>query len=119
VWGSGRLKALADTGFPGAFAYPKEGGVALMVAACPVVDSDVPELSQKFLQFVLSPEIQVLLAEGQGFGPTNKTTELPKELGDKLPYGPEKIDKLIAIDWDVVNENRGEWTNRWNRTVER
>jgi putative spermidine/putrescine transport system substrate-binding protein len=119
VWGSGRLKALADTGFPGGFAYPKEGGVALMVAACPVVDSDVPELSQKFIQFVLSPEIQVLLAEAQGWGPTNKTTELPKELGDKLPYGPEKIDKLIAIDWDVVNENRAEWTNRWNRTVER
>ena len=31
VWGSGRLKSLADTGFPGGFVYPKEGGVALMV----------------------------------------------------------------------------------------
>ena len=69
VWGSGRLKSLVDTGFPGAFAYPKEGGVALMVAACPVVDSDVPELSQKLIQYFLTPEVQTLLAETVGFGP--------------------------------------------------
>ena len=119
VWGSGRLKALSDTGFPGGFAYPKEGGVALMVAMCPVANSDVPELSQKFVQFVLSPDVQVMLAEAQGWGPTNKTTKLSKELGEKLPYGPEKIEKLVAIDWDVVNPKRSEWTKRWNRRVER
>ena len=39
VWGSGRAKALADTGFPAAFVYPKEGGVALGVATCPVAGS--------------------------------------------------------------------------------
>jgi putative spermidine/putrescine transport system substrate-binding protein len=119
IWGSGRLKSLADTGFPGGFAYPKEGGVALMVATCPVVDSDVSDLSQKFVQFVLTPEVQVMLAEAQGWGPTNKTTQLSKELGEKLPYGPEKIGNLIAVDWDVINPNRGAWTKRWNRTVER
>ncbi|MDX1606720.1 MAG: ABC transporter substrate-binding protein [Candidatus Competibacterales bacterium] len=119
VWGSGRLKALADTGFPGDFAYPEEGGVALQVAACPVVDSDVPDLAQAFIQHVLSPEIQALLADGQGWGPTNRTTELPPELGAKLPYGPEKIEALIAVDWDVINEQRYDWTKRWNRRVER
>lgn len=119
VWGSGRLKALADTGFPGDFAYPEEGGVALMVAACPVVDSDVSDLSQKFIQFVLTPEIQVMLAEGQGWGPTNKTVDLPPALAESVPYGPEKIEKLVAVDWDVINDKRAEWTNRWNRTVER
>ena len=119
VWGSGRLKALADTGFPGAFAYPKEGGVALQVAACPVVDSDVPELSQQLVQFLLTPEVQLMMAEGQGFGPTNTKTELPPELAEKLPYGTEKIGALIAIDWDTVNQHRAEWTNIWNRRVER
>jgi len=87
IWGSGRAKALADTGFPAKFAYPKEGAVALMVAICPVVESDVPELAQAFVQHVLTPEVQVKLAETQGFGPTNKNTELPPALGDTLPYG--------------------------------
>jgi len=119
VWGSGRLKALADTGFPGKFVYPKEGGVALMVAACPVVDSDVPELAQKLVQHFLKPEYQVLLAETVGFGPTNKKAELPAELGDKLPYGPERIEALNAVDWNVINPARGEWTKKWTRQVER
>jgi putative spermidine/putrescine transport system substrate-binding protein len=110
---------LADTGFPGGFVYPKEGGVALMVATCPVVDSDVPELAQKLLQHFLKPESQTLLAETVGFGPTNKKTVLPQELGDKLPYGPERINALNAVDWTVINPNRGEWTKLWTRRVER
>ncbi len=119
VWGSGRLKALADTGFPGEFVYPDEGGVALMVGACPVVDSDVPELAQKLVQHFLKPEYQVLMAEIVGFGPTNKKAVLPEELGAKLPYGPERIEALNAVDWNVINPARGEWTKKWTRQVER
>ncbi|HMB77318.1 MAG TPA: ABC transporter substrate-binding protein, partial [Kiloniellaceae bacterium] len=103
VWGSGRLKSLADTGFPGKFAYPKEGAVALMVAVCPVVDSDVPDLAQKLVQHFLKPENQVLLAETVGFGPVNTKAELPDDLASVLPYGPERINAMNAVDWTVVN----------------
>jgi len=119
VWGSGRLKSLADTGFPGDFVYPKEGGVALLVATCPVVDSDVPDLAQKLVQHFLKPQYQALLAETVGFGPTNQKTELPQDLGDKLPYGPERINALNAVDWTVINPKRGEWTKLWTRRIER
>ncbi len=119
VWGSGRLKSLADTGFPGGFVYPKEGGVALMVATCPVVDSDVPELAQRLLQHFLKPQYQTLLAQTVGFGPTNKKTVLPQDLGEKLPYGPERINALNAVDWTLINPKRGEWTKLWTRRVER
>jgi putative spermidine/putrescine transport system substrate-binding protein len=37
----------------------------------------------------------------------------------KVPYGKEQMDKLLPTDWTLVNEKRAEWTNRWNRTVER
>ena len=119
IWGSGRVKSLADTGFPAEFGYPEEGAVALMVGVCPVVDSDVPEEAQAFIQYVLSPEVQARLAETMGFGPTNRETELPEELGASLPYGPEKIEQLIAVDWNAINPKRAEWTQRWAREVER
>ena len=119
IWGSGRVKSLADTGFPVQFGYPEEGAIALMVGVCPVADSDVPEIAQAFIQYVLSPEVQVLLAETMGFGPTNSKTELPAELGDSLPYGPERVGNLIAVDWDAINPQREEWTRRWAREVER
>ena len=30
-----------------------------------------------------------------------------------------QIDKLVRVDWDVVNAKRAEWTQRWNRQIER
>ena len=119
IWGSGRVKSLADTGFPAKFAYPEEGAVALMIAACPVVESDVPEAAQEFIRYLLTPEIQVRLGDAMGAGPVNENAELPPELAEVLPYGPEKIGQLIAVDWDVINQNREEWTKRWAREVER
>jgi putative spermidine/putrescine transport system substrate-binding protein len=118
IWGSGRTKSLADTGFPAKFAYPEEGAVALMIAACPIVDSDVPEMSQAFIDYLLQPEIQVRLADAMGAGPVNRNAELPPELAETLPYG-DKIADLIAVDWDVINPAREEWTKRWAREVER
>ena len=119
IWGSGRTKSLADTGFPAKFAYPKEGAVALMLAACPVVESDVPEAASAFIDYLLSPDIQVRLADVMGSGPVNKKAELSDEQAAWLPYGEEQINQLVAVDWDVINPAREEWTNRWAREVER
>ncbi|MCF1505386.1 ABC transporter substrate-binding protein [Afifella sp. H1R] len=119
IWGSGRTKSLADTGFPAKFAYPKEGAVALMLAACPVVDSNVSEVANEFIQYLLTPEIQVKLADVMGSGPVNRKAELTEEQASFLPYGPEQIESLVAVDWDTINPNREEWTKRWAREVER
>lgn len=118
IWGSGRTKSLADTGFPAKFAYPEEGAVALMLAACPVVESDVPDKAQAFIQYLLDPEIQVRIGDAMGAGPVNTKSELPPELAEVLPYG-DKIAGLVKVDWDVINPNRQEWTARWAREIER
>ncbi len=119
IWGAGREKALADTGFPVAFVYPKEGGVALGVAACPVAGGkDKPE-AQLFIQHLLSPEMQAVLAAGAGLGPVNKKVVLPPDKRAGIPYGLEQIGKLVTIDWDTVNEHREEWNKRWVREIER
>jgi putative spermidine/putrescine transport system substrate-binding protein len=118
VWGSGREKALAATGFPVDFVYPKEGGVALGVAACAVAGAgDKPE-AQAFVQFLLTPEMQAILAQGAGLGPVNKTVTLPADQQVGIPYGPAQVDKLQKIDWDTVNEHREEWNRRWTREIE-
>ncbi len=117
TWGSGRVKSLADTGFPVKFAYPKEGAASLMTTACAVTGSDMPEMSQKLIRYLVSEEVQAILAAEKAWGPTNKTVKLDPELAATLPYG-EAIDSLTAIDWDTVNENMAEWTKRWTREVE-
>lgn len=118
VWGSGRAKALADTGFPAAFAYPEDGAVALLMAACPVVDSDVPELAQEFIDYLLDADVQVRVAEIMGSGPINVNSVLEPELAESLPYG-DKIETMVTVDWNTINQSRDQWTQRWSREVER
>lgn len=119
VWGSGRVQALKDTGFPVEFVYPKEGALALFTAVCTVQKAEIKELSHKFMQYLYTPEVQAILADGQAWGPMNSKVELAPEVAAKVPYGPEQIGKLQSIDNAVVNAKRADWTNRWNRTVER
>ncbi|MDR1827778.1 MAG: ABC transporter substrate-binding protein [Methylobacteriaceae bacterium] len=119
IWGSGRAYPLAQTGFPAKFVYPKEGAVVLMVTACPVVGSDVPELADAFIQHMLSKDVQELLAIEQAYGPANKTVKLPEEIAANIPYGDDKIGKMQKMDWDTINPLREEWTKRWAREIER
>ncbi|WP_064122344.1 ABC transporter substrate-binding protein [Halotalea alkalilenta] len=118
VWGSGRVKALADSGFPIAFAYPKEGAVALVQGTCVSEGSPRAELARAFIDWMLRPEIQVLMAQERAQGPANKNVELDAETAEEVPYG-DKVDHLVTLDWNQVNQQRMEWTQRWNRQVER
>lgn len=118
VWGSGRVKAFADTGFPAEFVYPKEGGYALGIAGCPVEGSKNAVEANAFLQYMLSPAVQVIMAVGGGSGPANTKVTLTAEQQKGLPYG-EQVKALKAVDWDVANDKREEWTRRWNREIER
>ena len=106
VWGSGRVNALADTGFPIKFVYPKEGAAALLIAACVVNGAPHEATAQAFLDYLLSPAVQGLLAAA-GNGPVNKKVTLAPELAARLPYGPEQVAKLVAFDSATHGPNAG------------
>lgn len=119
VWGNGRVQAVIDQGAPVEFVYPKEGAVVIMVAGCVVEGAPQAKLGQEFLQHVVSAQSQALLASASGWGPVNKNTKLSPEVAQKVVFGPEKVNALIAPNYDIINAKRAEWTNRWNRAVER
>ena len=62
--------------------------------------------------------MQVLLAKGAGFGPTNQTVKLEPKDQVGLPYG-DQVKSLKNINWDVANKNRAEWNKKWTREIER
>lgn len=119
VWGNGRVLAVADQGAPVEFVYPKEGAVVIMTSICPVEGGPQPRLAQQFLQHVLSADVQAQLATGVGFGPVNKTTKLPPDVARKVVFGPDKVSALVSPNYDIINAKRAEWTQRWNRVVEK
>jgi putative spermidine/putrescine transport system substrate-binding protein len=118
IWGSGRVKAFADTGFPVDFVYPKEGAVTLLASVCPVAKPNQSPLAHEWVKMMVTPELQTILAKEYGYGPVNKKTVVSPEDAKMAPVG-ERAAKLLLADWDTVNEKRDEWTKRWNREVER
>jgi putative spermidine/putrescine transport system substrate-binding protein len=119
VWGNGRVLAVADQGAPVEFVYPREGAPVIMVAACVTEGAPQPKLGQQFLQHLVSAEIQAHIAQGVGWGPVNKNTKVAPEVARKVVYGPAQVASLVAPDYSVINAKRAEWTQRWNRAVER
>lgn len=118
VWGNHRTAYLVDQGMQVKFVFPKEGAVSALNAVCAVQDGPQPKLAQAFVQHLVSPEIQVILATQNGWGPVNKQVKLAPEVASKVIYGPEQVSKLVSVDYAVVNPNMPEWTKRWNREVE-
>lgn len=118
VWGTGRVKSFAQTGFPVAFVYPKEKAVTLLAAACAVEKPNASPLAEELAKEMLTPAVQEVMVKEYGYGPVNKSVQVPEEERDFIPSG-ETVDKLYNADWNVINKERENWTKRWNREVER
>jgi putative spermidine/putrescine transport system substrate-binding protein len=119
VWGSSRAKALADSGFPAGFVYPKEGGVVIGVGICPVAGGKESPEAQAFIAYLLSPEMQVAMSKASGLAPVNKKARLPLEYQAGMPYGEDQVSKLKSVNWVAINRQRDDWNNRWVREIER
>lgn len=119
TWGIDRVANLAATGVPVKFAFPKEGvwgwkEIITVVKGRPNVD-----LAYKFIDLMLSAEEQENTAKFIGLGPLNKKGKLDAETAQHVIYGGEYIDRVTIPDWNVVNAKRAEWTERWNKEIER
>lgn len=118
AWGSSRVFTLKESGFPIEFVIPKEGAPALMSTVSVVKNAPHEELAQKFVNYVLSEEVQMEFAKSLFDGPVNKNVKLSGDLTKKIIYGEDQISKLVKIDWEYVNQKRAEWTERANKEIE-
>lgn len=119
VWGNGRVHSVADQGAPVEFVYPREGAPVIMVAACVTEGAPQAKLGQQFLQHIVSPEVQAQMAQVLAWGPVSKKAQISPEVAKKVVYGPQQVASLVAPDYNVINAKRAEWTQRWNRAVEK
>lgn len=116
---NGRTLALSSTGFPVAFVYPKEGAVATIIGSCVVEKPKVNPNAVEFVKFLLTPEIQKILAEHEGMSPVNKATVLDPEIAKQIPTGEQAMAALVVPNWDELNKDRNNLARRWAREVER
>lgn len=104
-----------DTEHPIRFAAPEEGLLSLEQTLSITKGTKKRELANAFVNFMLSPEIQKILAEGVWYSPANKKVDLAPVYKERLLATPEKMSSLIQVDWKWYNANKDAIDMRVNR----
>ncbi|UFN49578.1 extracellular solute-binding protein [Roseomonas sp. OT10] len=95
-------------GAPCDLARPKEGTVAMPAGVALVANGPNPELGMKFIDELLSPETQAMVAKTFFSSPTNTKAVLPAGLS---------FPELTVLDWEYFADNRNRWIERFEREI--
>lgn len=112
----GEVLAMQDQGVPVDYVIPEEGMLVFDHSFSVFAHHPDKELALQYVNFVLSPEIQLWMAENWLIAPTNKTVVLPESLA-KWPLSADLVSKAIRFDWDEANAIAGELNDLWERTI--
>jgi len=118
VNGGPRAYILKDRGAPIDFASPKEGAGYFTNYFDVVKNAPHPKAAQLLVNFLTSPEIQLVIAREIVAAPINRKVVIPDSLIGKIPLGDEQLKKLVRIDRAEMNRQLDNWTELWNREIE-
>ena len=68
--------------------------------------SKVKELAYAYIDYMLRPDMQKLLAEAVWYSPANKKVKLDAKYDAKLYNTEAKVATLIQVDWKWYNERK-------------
>ena len=72
--------------------------------------------AEKFVDYMLRPENQTIMASIAGTVPANPKAKVPEKLKDIIP--PLPLTDVYNVDWTYVNANFSKWEDRWTREVQ-
>jgi putative spermidine/putrescine transport system substrate-binding protein len=94
---------------------PKEGAFAGVNCQTLVKNGPHADLGVAFINEILVPETQAMLAKELSIAPVVKGLTLPPALLERVDYAEDKQRQLFTSDWQFLNKIRPEWTERWNQ----
>lgn len=117
-WCSDRVAPLMKEKVPIDWTIPKEGAYLLSSTIGISKGTKHLDLAYRYINFVLEAQTQALLAKYIYVCPVVKDAPVDQSLVKAhLIPAPGDLDKLIDLDWDVVNKERSSWTERWRREI--
>lgn len=96
---------------------PSEGSYVNLNSINIVKGTKNKELSEKFINWILSEEVQKANALAKVEAPVNINVKLTEEESKDFTYGTKLIESLKSSDDQFVNSVMKEWIDKWNRGV--
>lgn len=88
------------------FAGPSEGVLALEQVLNVTPGSKVKDLAFSYINYMLKPDVQKLLAESVWYSPSNRKVKLDAKYDAKLFTSEAKVARLIQPDWKWYNARK-------------
>ncbi|MFZ5780349.1 MAG: extracellular solute-binding protein [Pseudomonadota bacterium] len=112
----GEIVPLKQKGVPLDFVVPEEGMMIFDQSFSILAKGADKAAAAKYLDYVLSPEIQLFMAKEWLIAPTNSKVALPAEL-ESLPLTPAAIAKAKRFDWTEANKLTADLATAWAKAI--
>ena len=109
---SGVLRYEGENRQPVEFCSPTEGVMALEQVLNVTPGSKVKQLAFAYIDYMLRPDVQKLLAEAVWYSPANKKVKLAEKYDARLLTTPERVATLIQPDWKWYNAQKDDIDGR-------
>ena len=111
------IVALKKKGVPVEMVVPKEGVVAFEQSFNILKHAPSKEAAYQYLNFILGPQVQEMMAKEFYTSPSNMKSQVPAELQADIPVNGPAMSSIVQFDWAKVNPQLQAITDRWNREM--
>lgn len=106
-----------EDGIPMDFAWPEEGGIGIFNLMCVVEGSPNAELAEKFINYMMSDEVQTKLLVEQGETPVSANVDFSAVEPSSNSLSIDDLEKLNFWDIKTIAANKADWVQLWQETV--
>jgi len=115
----GEVVPMKRRGIPIEIIQPEDGLMMFdqtfsIAAAASAADK---EAAAKYIDLVLSPEVQLQLAREFFVMPVNTTVRIPQDLADALPITQAALAQTITFDWALAARLASRMNEMWSRAI--
>lgn len=114
----GEIARLRNQGLPVDCIVPEEGMIMFDQTFNVCKNGEAKDLAYQYINFMLSPEIQTVMAREFFVSPVNQKVEIPADLQKDVPIYGDKMASILTWDWNFVNEHATELGERWTQTFQ-
>ena len=111
------IVALKQKGVPVEMVVPTEGVVAFEQSFNILKNAPDKEDAYKYLNFILQPDIQEMMAKEFYTSPANIKVQLPASFSADIPVSGKLMASIVQFDWARINPQLPSITDRWNREI--
>lgn len=109
--------ALQKKGVPLEMVVPDDGVLMYDQSFNLAATAPQASLAAPYIDFMLSPEIQLMLAREFYVAPVNRNVTVPEDLRAAIPVSGADLDKVLRFDWTFVAAQGEAISRRWSEAI--